>query len=81
MRRRFWVEVGAATGSLALLALTIVWQDWIELVFRVHPDHGGGGLERAIVIVACALTVVFALSARLEWRRAGGLHAAGETAA
>ena len=42
----------AALGAVALvlLALTLVWNDWIELLFRIDPDAGSGSLEWAICI-------------------------------
>ncbi|MEA2932060.1 MAG: hypothetical protein QOI56_845, partial [Actinomycetota bacterium] len=39
VRTRFWIELGlAATGALCLL-LTLLSKEWIELVFRIDPDH------------------------------------------
>jgi hypothetical protein len=70
VRKRFWVEVGAAALSLALLAITLITDEWIELVFSVSPDGGSGLLEWALVAVAAGLTATFLLLARLEWRRA-----------
>jgi hypothetical protein len=69
VRRRFWIEVAAATASLALLALTLVWDEWIELAFHVSPDGGSGELEWAVSGMTLVLTVVFLALARLEWRR------------
>jgi hypothetical protein len=65
----FWVRLVLAASSAALLVITVAWPDWIELVFRVDPDHGSGWLEWAIVMVAFALTVTFSVGARHEWRR------------
>ena len=69
VRQRFWVELTASIASGALLGLTLVWHDWIELVFGADPDHHSGSLEWGIVAVATVLTVVLAISARSEWRR------------
>ena len=66
---RFWVESGLAVLSVILLLATLLWKDWIEIVFDVDPDAGSGALEWAIVIVAAVLTVVFSALARSEWRR------------
>lgn len=67
---RVRVEVVLAAGAAALGLVTVVWKDWIEVVFRVDPDHGDGSLEWWIVtgllVVAVAL---FALS-RWEIQRA-----------
>jgi hypothetical protein len=65
----FWVRLALAEASAALLVVTIAWPDWIELVFRLDPDHGSGWLEWAIVVVAFALTVTFSMGAHHQWRR------------
>jgi len=28
-----------------LAAITLFWHDWIEAVFRINPDSGGGSAE------------------------------------
>jgi hypothetical protein len=68
--RRFRLELGLAAISAALLLATILWRDWIEIVFRVDPDHGSGSLEWMIVAVAALSAVTFAALARIEWRKA-----------
>ena len=68
--RRFWLELGLAGFSAVLLLLTLVTREWIELVFRVDPDHGNGSLEWLVVLAALACTVTFSVLARLEWQRA-----------
>ena len=54
----------------ALAVVTAIWLDWIERVFGIEPDQGSGALEWFIVAVVFAISVGFALAARLEWRRA-----------
>jgi hypothetical protein len=66
---RFWVEAGLAALSAVLLLVTLVTREWIEIVFRVDPDHGNGSLEWLIVVVAVVATVTFSLLARTEWQR------------
>jgi hypothetical protein len=66
---RFWVRLALAAMSAALLVVTLAWHDWIEIVFRVDPDHGSGWLEWLIVVLAFGLTLTFGASARQEWRR------------
>jgi hypothetical protein len=66
---RFWVEAGLAAFSAAVLLLTLVTREWIEIVFRFDPDHGNGSLEWLIVVVAMVATVTFSLLARVEWQR------------
>jgi hypothetical protein len=68
--RRFRLELGLAAVSAALLLATILWRDWIEIVFRVDPDHGSGSLEWMIVAVTALSAVTFAALARVEWRKA-----------
>jgi len=68
-RRRFWVELGLALSNGVLVLLTIVWKNWIEIVFRVDPDANSGLLEWLIVVVALALTMTLAALAHHEWRR------------
>jgi hypothetical protein len=74
---RFWVRLALAVVSVVLLVGTVAWPDWIEIVFRVDPDHGSGWLEWAIVAAAFALMVTFSVSARREWRRASRPAAVG----
>jgi hypothetical protein len=69
LRRRFWVETILALVSAFFLLLTVLWQDWIEIVFGVDPDHYSGTLERAIVVVLIAVTVASIALAGREWRR------------
>ena len=66
----FWIEVGLASISAFLAIVTLVWADWIEIVFGIDPDMGNGSLERAIVGLSCVLAVAFFALAHREWRRA-----------
>ncbi|MEU1232454.1 ABC transporter permease [Streptomyces sp. NPDC005828] len=74
VRRRFWAETALGTLSGLLFLVTLVWRDWIELLFGVEPDAGSGALEWLIVAVTALVTVLCALGARMEWRRT---HPAG----
>ena len=76
LRNRFWAEMGLGIASLAFAVLTKVWRDWIEIVFRVDPDHHSGSLEIVIVAVSIAVSLFTLLAARLEWRKASGPAAA-----
>jgi hypothetical protein len=70
LRHRFWLEsvVGSITGVLSVV--TLVWHDWIEAVFGVDPDKGNGSTEWVVILILMAVTILFAVGARLEWHRA-----------
>jgi tetrahydromethanopterin S-methyltransferase subunit E len=70
LRRRFWLEsiLGSITGCVAVV--TLFWHDWIEVVFGVDPDQGNGSAEWLVVVVLLIVTIILAVGARLEWRRA-----------
>jgi hypothetical protein len=70
LRRRFFVEVGLAVVCAVLAVLTVVWRDWLEIVFKVDPDNHSGTWEWIIVVVACALAITFSIASRREWRTA-----------
>ena len=66
---RFYLEVILGAASVLLFAVTLIWKDWIEIVFKVDPDEGNGSVE---YLILGALVVVAAASwwlARTEWRR------------
>ena len=69
VRRRFWVEVGLGSLSPALMVLTLITQEWIEVLFGVDPDSGSGALEWGLVCALALATAVFGFSARIEWSR------------
>jgi hypothetical protein len=75
LNRRFWSMAGLACASALLLLMTVLWKDWIEIVFRVDPDQGSGRAEWLIVLLASAATVTFAICARIEWRQARSVAA------
>jgi hypothetical protein len=70
MRRRFWTEAGLGVLSGITLAATLLWHDWIELIFVVEPDGGDGTFEWLVVALLASVTVGCFLVARTEWRRA-----------
>jgi hypothetical protein len=69
VRRRFWLEIAAVTVSIVLWIATLLWPDWIELVFHVDPDGRDGSVERAIAILLPAIALAWAIAAGWEWRR------------
>jgi hypothetical protein len=70
MRTRFWCEVGLGAVSGVTFLATLLWHDWIEVIFGVEPDGGDGSLEWLIVVVTATLAIGSFLLAHIEWRRA-----------
>ena len=71
-RRRYWVEVGTAALGAVFSILTLVWKDWIEIVFRIDPDHHSGSLEWAITGGFLVLAIASSALARRERLRTPG---------
>ena len=70
LRRRFWLETGIAIISGVLFAITLIRNDWIEIVFRVDPDNNNGTFEWLIVGALLLVTITLFILASYEWRRA-----------
>ena len=70
LRPLFWLETGTAAITGILFVITLVWRDWIEIVFGVDPDKSNGSLEWLIVGALLALTLALFTLAGFEWRRA-----------
>jgi len=69
MRHKLLVaEVATTCVSSVLAIVTIAWPNWIELVFRADPDHGGGALEILITAVLIAAAITSALAVRAQIR-------------
>jgi DMSO/TMAO reductase YedYZ heme-binding membrane subunit len=66
---RFWTESALASASALLLAVTVIWKDWIEIAFGVDPDRGSGAIEWLIVSALLIATLACSALARYEWRR------------
>ncbi len=69
LRKRFWVEGVLACLSGGLAVLTLLWHNWIEVLFGVEPDGGDGSFEWAVVVILLLVTGVLSGLARIEWRR------------
>jgi O-antigen/teichoic acid export membrane protein len=69
LRRRFWFELGAAISAAAMLLLTLVSHEWVEVLFGVAPDGGNGAAEVLIPVVLFAAAAASALMASREWLR------------
>ncbi len=70
LRRRFWLETGMAVLAGVVLVITLVRNDWIEIVFGVDPDSNNGSLEKLIVIALLVVTITLLSLASHEWRKA-----------
>jgi hypothetical protein len=70
LRWRFWLETTLAIVTSILFVITLVRNDWIEIVFGIDPDKNSGTLEWLIVGVLFVVTITLLILARYEWRRA-----------
>jgi hypothetical protein len=70
LRRRFWLETVMAIISGVLLVITLIRNNWIEIVFRVDPDNNNGTFEWLIVGALLLVTITLFILASYEWRRA-----------
>ncbi|HJT59108.1 MAG TPA: hypothetical protein VJ761_21560 [Ktedonobacteraceae bacterium] len=70
LRGRFWLESALAIVASILFVITLVWRDWIEIVFNVDPDSGSGALEWFIVVALLVVAIALFVSAGYEVRRA-----------
>ena len=69
VRLRLAVEMGIVVCSMAAFVLTLLNRDWIEVLFRVDPDHGNGSVEWLILGFFLAVALTALALARVEWRR------------
>ncbi len=67
---QFWVEAVLGGLAAALSVLTLISREWIEVIFGFDPDHGNGSVEWLIVAVLALAACLFALRARVDFRRA-----------
>jgi hypothetical protein len=69
VRRRFRLEAALSVVCIALFVVTVVWPDWVELIFGVDPDDGDGALEWFLnVALLLASASTFALARRDQHR-------------
>jgi len=52
-----------------LCVVTLMWRDWIEVVFRVDPDHHNGSLEWLIVLALLGASISLGGLAVKEFRK------------
>jgi hypothetical protein len=67
-RARAWLATVFAVVGLGLCLLTLVWSEWIELLFGVEPDRGSGALELFVAGAFLVASLHLAREARQEWR-------------
>ena len=70
LRWYFWLEAGVAAVTGILFIITLIWKNWMEIVFNIDPDKGSGALEWLIVGALLVVTITHFTLAGFEWRRA-----------
>jgi hypothetical protein len=69
LRTRFFIEVVLGAAAVVVFVVTLVWNEWIELLLRIDPDAGNGSLEWAICIALLGSVAASWWLARAEWQR------------
>lgn len=69
LRRRFWLDVGAALAAMLVLAVTAVQPMWVESVLGLDPDAGSGAVEWLYAGLVAGVAAGSSLLARAELRR------------
>ncbi|CAD5371043.1 ABC transporter permease [Rubrivivax sp. A210] len=69
LRTRMWMEAALSALACLLTFVTLIWPDWIELVFDESPDGGDGSAERMFAIAWLLAAVAFGWLARRDGRR------------
>ena len=67
---RIRIESAIALLATFLGLLTLVWTDWIEVVFRVDPDGHSGAAEAGVVLGLFAVALLLGSVAGFERHRA-----------
>ncbi|MGF6871079.1 hypothetical protein [Paraburkholderia sp. MM5477-R1] len=68
LRGNFVVWFAFAVLSATTLAASLVWPQWIEMLFGNQPDAGDGVEEWAITGVLTAMTLIVGAAAACSWR-------------
>jgi hypothetical protein len=68
-RKRYWAEACLGAVTLALAILTVVWPDWVEIIFRIDSDNHSGSFEIAMTFTLAASSVLFFALGWFEFRR------------
>ena len=67
-KARAWLATVSAVVGWGLCVLTLVWNEWIELLFGVDPDGGSGAVELLVAGAFLVASVLLAGQARRDWR-------------
>jgi hypothetical protein len=67
-RKRLRFEIGLAIISGLLFLITLVSNEWIEIVFGVDPDGGDGSLEWLITLSTAIIAIIAIILVRSDWR-------------
>ena len=70
LRGRFWLETSLAIVTGILFVITLVWHNWVEIIFKMDPDQGSGLLEWLVVGTLLVVTIALIVLARYEWHKA-----------
>jgi hypothetical protein len=65
----FWIKGFLGLTSAALLALTLVAPDWIELLLGIAPDEGSGASEWGFSLSLLTVSVLMFESSWRTWRK------------
>ncbi len=68
--RFFWLQMSLTSIIGILFVITLIWRNWVELIFNIDPDQGNGSLEWMIVSSLLVVTLVLFALASYQWRRA-----------
>ena len=69
LRLRFVIESAVAVTSFVAFLLTLLAREWIEIVFRVDPDHRSGLAEWRLAGGLLALALVALVLAAVDRQR------------
>jgi hypothetical protein len=72
------MEASVGVSWTLLAAATIVWRDWIEIIFNWDPDQNTGGAEIGIICGLALAGAALVLIARWQNRRWHSLGAASD---
>ncbi|GLS18546.1 hypothetical protein GCM10007874_15630 [Labrys miyagiensis] len=79
-RARLFVEITLAAVFALVFFVTVIWPDWIELVFGADPDQGSGDIEWTIAALTGVIALGCSILARTELRRAQRLREEADNA-